>query len=123
MYARVLLDASTRRFQAQKIYLRASAAHRWAQYRTAVLQGAKPDSSHAMALQATDEHLQAVSEPPSPVRFGPLADLSPSQEVALITDGAVFTQLRAADQQAQCWVGEDPPLRFIVRWMATLSQQ
>ena len=58
---RVLLDASTRRFQAQKIYLRASAAHRWSQYRAALLQGGTLSEEHAIALQATDETLRAVS--------------------------------------------------------------
>jgi hypothetical protein len=59
----VLLDASTRRFQAQKIYLRASAAHRWAQYRAAMLQGGTFSPEHAMALQVADDHLRAVSGP------------------------------------------------------------
>ena len=94
---RVHLDASTRRFQAQKIYLRASAAHRWAQYRgTEMMDGEGQQNSTA------DDFLRA--------------------EISLITGQAVYDQLRAADLQAECWVGEDPPLTFILRWMDTLQE-
>ena len=93
---RVHLDASTRRFQAQKIYLHASAAHRWAQYR-----GTEPMDREGPQTSTADAFLRA--------------------EIGLITDQAVYAQLRAADLQAGCWVGEDPPLRFILRWMGTLQ--
>lgn len=58
---RVMLDASARRFQAQKIYLRAVAAVRWANSRNAILQGQMPHSGNAVALQQADDNLRAVS--------------------------------------------------------------
>jgi hypothetical protein len=58
---RIILDASTRRFQAHKIYLRAAAATRWASSRSQVLQGARPNGRHAAALAAINENLRLVS--------------------------------------------------------------
>ncbi|KAH0564897.1 hypothetical protein GP486_001713 [Trichoglossum hirsutum] len=58
---RIMLDASARRFQAQKIYLRSVAATRWANSRAVILQGQKPQAGHFPLLQATDEGLRAVS--------------------------------------------------------------
>jgi hypothetical protein len=59
--SRIILDASTRRFQAHKIYLRAAAATRWAQMRQQVLRGEKPNGRHANALRAIDQRLRDVS--------------------------------------------------------------
>ncbi|KAI4135237.1 MAG: hypothetical protein LQ347_000844 [Umbilicaria vellea] len=56
---RVMLDASARRFQAQKIYLRAVAAVRWANARNAILQGQMAHSGNAAALQQADNNLRA----------------------------------------------------------------
>jgi hypothetical protein len=57
---RIILDASTRRFQAHKIYLRASAGIRWVQMRAQVLRGEKPAPKHANALRAVDQRLRQV---------------------------------------------------------------
>lgn len=57
---RIILDASTRRFQAHKIYLRASAGMRWVQMRAQVLRGEKPAARHVNALRAVDQRLRQV---------------------------------------------------------------
>jgi hypothetical protein len=62
---RIILDASTRRFQAHKVYLRAAAATRWIQMRQQVLRGEKPNGRHANALRAIDQRLHDVSDLPS----------------------------------------------------------
>jgi len=67
--SRIILDASTRRFQAHKIYLRAAAATRWAQMRQQILRGEKPSSRHANALRAIDQRLRDVSTCPATVAF------------------------------------------------------
>jgi hypothetical protein len=61
---RIILDASTRRFQAHKIYLRAAAATRWANSRHQILQGARPNGRHAAALAAVNDQLHSVSTSP-----------------------------------------------------------
>lgn len=65
--SRIILDASTRRFQAHKIYLRAAAATRWAQMRQQILRGEKPNSRHVNALRAIDQRLRDVSNPAQPL--------------------------------------------------------
>ncbi|KAI9805724.1 MAG: hypothetical protein M1833_005217 [Piccolia ochrophora] len=97
---RILLDAHTRRFQAQKIYLRAMAARQWALGRHSVLQGQKPQPAHAAALQALDNNLRI--------------------ELANISDERVYADLRSTDFQAGRWVAEDPSLSAIRQW--ALSQ-
>ncbi|KAI9847120.1 MAG: hypothetical protein M1838_001003 [Thelocarpon superellum] len=97
---RVLLDAGTRRFQAQKIYQQATAAERWAHYREGILQGARPQAAHAAALQATTHHLRA--------------------ELSLITDESVYGQLSRRDRQAGRWTAEDPSLQLIRQWSTFL---
>lgn len=57
---RIILDASTRRLQAHKIYLRAAAAMRWVQLRTQLLRGEKPSSRHVNGLRAIDQRLRQV---------------------------------------------------------------
>src|SRR5580700_11696842 len=63
--SRIILDASTRRFVAHKIYLRAAAATRWAQMRQQILRGEKPNGRHANALRAIDQRLRDVSTCPA----------------------------------------------------------
>lgn len=63
--SRIILDASTRRFQAHKIYLRAAAATRWAQMRQQVLRGEQANGRHANALRAIDARLRDVSYHPA----------------------------------------------------------
>ncbi|KAI9684449.1 MAG: hypothetical protein M1829_002259 [Trizodia sp. TS-e1964] len=98
---RVMLDASVRRFQAQKIYLRAAAASRWAQARAAILMGMKPHAGHVPALHAADSALR--------------------MEMAVITDEAVLNSLRHTDYQHGRWMQEDPPLATINSWLSSLS--
>lgn len=58
---RVLLDAYSRRHEAQKIYLRQAAAQRWVGWREHVLQGQRPHSGHTDQLSACDAQLRVVS--------------------------------------------------------------
>jgi hypothetical protein len=57
---RIILDAGTRRLQAHKIYLRASAAMRWVQMRAQLLRGEKPGPRHVDGLRAIDRRLREV---------------------------------------------------------------
>ena len=57
---RIILDAATRRFQAHKIYLRASAGMRWVQIRAQILRGEKPAAKHVNALRVVDQRLRQV---------------------------------------------------------------
>ena len=59
-FRRVILDASARRFQAHKIYLKASAATRWVQARVQILRGEKPNGRHQGALRTIDQRLREV---------------------------------------------------------------
>ncbi|KAI9800684.1 MAG: hypothetical protein M1825_004006 [Sarcosagium campestre] len=94
---RVLLDAHTRRFQAQKIYSRAMAARKWAISRHALLQGQKSHAGHVPALRALDRNLQA--------------------DLSRVTDEAVHAEVRAVDVRAGRWVAEDATLNDIRQWM------
>lgn len=94
--SRVIIDSSTRRFQAHKIYLRAAAARRWAMTRTNILRGQRPTPAHAPALKAAHVTLQ--------------------QELARVTDQHVIADLRAADLRAGHWLDDDPSLDTIQRW-------
>jgi hypothetical protein len=60
MTFRIILDSSTRRFQAHKIYLRAASATRWTQLRGQVLKGDKPNGRHAGPLRRIDDQLREV---------------------------------------------------------------
>ncbi|KIX01009.1 uncharacterized protein Z518_10075 [Rhinocladiella mackenziei CBS 650.93] len=94
---RIILDASTRRFQAHKIYLRASAAMRWIQTRTQLLRGEKPGPGHANGLRAIDQRLR--------------------QELEQITDVHVVNDLRNADRRKGYWLDEDPVLERMLAWI------
>ncbi|KZF19035.1 hypothetical protein L228DRAFT_251593 [Xylona heveae TC161] len=97
---RIIVDASARRFKAQKIYLRATAAMRWINSRNAVLQGQKPHAGHAASLRAIDATLRA--------------------ELNGISDERVLTDIRSADHQNGRWIQEDPPLQSILAWLRNL---
>ncbi|KXL43466.1 MAG: hypothetical protein FE78DRAFT_152262 [Acidomyces sp. 'richmondensis'] len=90
---RIITDASLRRFRAQKIYLRATAALRWVNSRNAVLQGQRAHAGHALALQQIRNTLRA--------------------ELASITDQRVELSLRSPDVAAGKWLAEDPTLQTI----------
>jgi len=62
---RVLLDAYSRRHEAQKIYLRQTAAQNWIGWRDNVLSGQRPHSGHTAGLAACDASLRAVSHMPT----------------------------------------------------------
>lgn len=61
---RVILDASARRFQAHRIYLRAAAARRWAINRDNLLRGGRPTPAHAPQLKAASNTLNEVGSFP-----------------------------------------------------------
>lgn len=63
MICRVMLDAYSRRHEAQKIYLRQEAAQRWIGWRESVLQGQRPQSRHTAQLNACDAQLRVVGLP------------------------------------------------------------
>ncbi|MCJ1470823.1 hypothetical protein MMC07_009470 [Pseudocyphellaria aurata] len=94
---RVLLDASARRFQAQKIYLQAVAAARWVNMRVGILQGQRRHAGHTAALQQADNALRA--------------------ELAAITNERIVNDLRTKDWQAGHWLQEDPSLQAILAWI------
>ncbi|KAI9881453.1 MAG: hypothetical protein M1830_000015 [Pleopsidium flavum] len=95
----IVLDASARRFQAQKILLRATAAIRWVNSRNGVLQGQKPHATHGPALHAANNNLRA--------------------ELSTITDERVVNDLHSADYQAGHWLQEDPPLNIMLSWICS----
>ncbi|QSZ36704.1 hypothetical protein DSL72_006587 [Monilinia vaccinii-corymbosi] len=94
---RVLLDAFSRRHEAQKIYLRQGAAQRWISYRDQVLQGERPHTGHTDRLNACDVQLRA--------------------ELVSITDEAIYSDLRSSDYSMGRWTQEDPSLRHVQRWV------
>lgn len=55
-----MLDAMARRWQAQRIYLRATAAMRWINSRHALLQNPNPGAQYMHQFQQVDAALQAV---------------------------------------------------------------
>lgn len=57
---RIILDASTRRFQAHKIYLRAAAGMRWVQLRKQALSGNLSPNTKATAMSRIDQRLREV---------------------------------------------------------------
>ncbi|KIN06409.1 hypothetical protein OIDMADRAFT_24723 [Oidiodendron maius Zn] len=93
----VLLDAYSRRHEAQKIYLRQGAAQRWIDWRDQVLQGQAPQAGHAQQLSACDAQLQV--------------------ELAAITDDSIYSDMRSSDFQLGRWTYEDPSLRQVQRWL------
>lgn len=96
---RVIIDSSTRRFQAHKIYLQAAAARRWSMTREKILgtNGQRPTAAHTPALEAAQTTLR--------------------QELARVTDDHVVTDLRAADLRSGYWLDDDPSLHTMRRWI------
>ncbi|OJJ76117.1 hypothetical protein ASPBRDRAFT_51779 [Aspergillus brasiliensis CBS 101740] len=94
---RVILDASARRFQAHRIYLRVAAARRWAINRQNVLRGQQPGPQHAAQLKTVSNTFR--------------------QEMAQVTDQYVVADLRAADTRAGHWLADDPSLPVILTWI------
>ncbi|KAF4215869.1 hypothetical protein CNMCM8980_004198 [Aspergillus fumigatiaffinis] len=98
---RVILDASARRFQAHKVYLRAAAARRWAIHRQNILRGQRAGPQHASQLKAVDDTFR--------------------QELQQITDSHVLADLRAADVRAGHWLEDDPSLSAILALIRSQS--
>ncbi|KIV96435.1 hypothetical protein PV10_00307 [Exophiala mesophila] len=94
---RIILDSSTRRFQAHKIYLRASSGMRWVQMRARILRGEQPSQKHANALRTADLRLR--------------------EELNQITDDHVVNDLRNADRRKGYWIDEDPTLERMLSWI------
>ncbi|QDS70600.1 hypothetical protein FKW77_000311 [Venturia effusa] len=91
----VIIDASIRRFQCQRCYLRAIAGLRWMNGRSAILGGQRPHAGNTAQLQAIDLALRT--------------------ELAAITDEHVAYSLRAQDTAQGKWLHEDPSLSDILQ--------
>ncbi|KAB8274615.1 hypothetical protein BDV30DRAFT_248420 [Aspergillus minisclerotigenes] len=94
---RTILDASARRFQAHRIYLRVAVARRCVIARQDILRGARPGIQHTASLNAVG------------ITF--------RQEMARVTDQYTVDDLRAADTRAGYWTEEDPSLPEILDWI------
>lgn len=117
---RILLDASARRFQAKKIYMRMVAAARWVNMRSGILQGQTRHAGHTAALRQADQALQQVSHRTfvtHKCRNWAKFQSNPFQELASITDESIFNELRTKDWQAAHWLQEDPPLQTVLSWI------
>ncbi|KAL8913373.1 MAG: hypothetical protein Q9172_007303 [Xanthocarpia lactea] len=116
---RIILDASARRFQSKKIYLRAVAAVRWSNTRTTILQSGEPLQQQAVLLQQANTNLHAVCTgfTLSCGRSVTDAVSLSSKELAAITDTGIYYDFRQADAQAGYWLHDDPPLASILNWI------
>jgi hypothetical protein len=94
----IIVDAAVRRFQCQRLYLRAHAGLRWMNARNSVLRGQKPNASHLTALQAADATLR--------------------NELLAMTDSYVESTLRNQDTAQGKWLAEDPTLAQIQHFLA-----
>ncbi|OJK05165.1 hypothetical protein ASPACDRAFT_110438 [Aspergillus aculeatus ATCC 16872] len=98
---RVILDASARRFQAHRIYLKVAAARRWVINRQNILRGQRPGPQHAAQLKNASNTFHA--------------------ELAQVTEQHVVADLRAADTRAGHWLNDDPSLPTILQWIRSHS--
>ncbi|KAL8940919.1 MAG: hypothetical protein Q9216_002549 [Gyalolechia sp. 2 TL-2023] len=94
---RIIIDASARRFQAKKIYLRAVAAIRWSNTRHTILQGETLHQGHTAQLQQADNALR--------------------NELVAITDARIVNEFQQADTQAGFWLQDDPSRNTILEWI------
>ncbi|KAI9671895.1 MAG: hypothetical protein M1817_003440 [Caeruleum heppii] len=97
---RIILDATARRFRAQKICLRATAAQRWTARRNNLLRGHVPHAVNMGQLEALDQTLRS--------------------DLAAITDQRVFLDLENEDIRAGRWLDEDPDVAAVVMWANSL---
>lgn len=109
---RIMMDASVRRFKAQKIYLRSCAAARWIHFRDRIVQGRAKNESHVSLLAQAQACLHAVGS-----GFAPWSATDNCQEIASITDARVYNDLRIEDSQRGYWLAEDAPLAAIQSWI------
>ncbi|KAL9005467.1 MAG: hypothetical protein Q9188_001745 [Gyalolechia gomerana] len=94
---RIIIDASARRFQAKKIYLRAVAAIRWSNTRNAILQGEPLHQGRTAQLQQANNALR--------------------NELVAITDARIINELQQADSQAGYWLQDDPSRNTMLEWI------
>ncbi|KAG8529445.1 uncharacterized protein KY384_006082 [Bacidia gigantensis] len=94
---RIILDASARRFKAQRIFLKAAAAKKWIDARNALLKGQK-------AMNDDNSKMQQVSS-------------ALMQELNNITDQRIYNAFRQKDQQKDCWLVDDPSLSAVQGWI------
>ncbi|KAI4275909.1 MAG: hypothetical protein L6R38_005783 [Xanthoria sp. 2 TBL-2021] len=113
----IIVDASARRFQSKKIYLRAVAAVRWSNARNSILQSGKPLQQQAVLLQQANADLHTVGAdlPCVPT----VTDGVLSKELAAVTDIRIYNEFQQTDSEAGYWLQEDPPLATILDWMRT----
>ncbi|KAK5312052.1 hypothetical protein LTR70_008405 [Exophiala xenobiotica] len=137
---RILLDSSTRRFSAHKIYLRAAAGMRWVQLRQQASSGSLSPDKKAQVLRALDTRIRQVCAIFVPgddrrdrhdqhlhtwkdllhtsIRHrSALHILTSSKELSNITDESVVNDLRDADRRKNYWVDEDPTLERMLAWI------
>ena len=123
---RIMLDAYSRRHEAQKIYERQGAAQNWISWRDNVLQGQRPQPRHASQLAACDRQLRVVSSLSSSSSstatnsdpfLHPIGTNTALQELAALTDEVIYSDLRSSDCQMGRWTTEDPSLRAVQRWL------
>jgi len=124
-----LLDAYSRRHEAQKIYLRQTAVQSWIGWRESTLNGERPHTGHREGLERCDAALRAVSlltlilshitkeKMPIEVSSHGLVLINHLQELAAITDDSIYSDMRSSDYQMGRWTLEDPSLRQIQRWV------
>ena len=67
---RIIIDASIRRFKAQRVYLRATAALRWINARNQILRGQRATAGHGPALEQVRQQLRQVSSIRDLVTYG-----------------------------------------------------
>ena len=116
---RVILDSSSRRFQAHKIYLRIAVAKRWIISRSIILRSGRPSSSQ---LRTVDQTLREVSYRCCACdRCTVLTFPFYVQELAQITDSYTMLDLRSADIRAEYWRDDDPSLYSILEWIKAAS--
>ncbi|KAL8852257.1 MAG: hypothetical protein Q9221_002859 [Calogaya cf. arnoldii] len=98
---RIIVDASARRFQSKKIYLRALAAVRWSNARNSILQSGKPLQQQAVLLQQANANLHTVN----------------THVPSVVTDTRIYNEFLETDSEAGYWLQEDPPLATILNWI------
>ncbi|EGS18368.1 uncharacterized protein CTHT_0063930 [Thermochaetoides thermophila DSM 1495] len=96
------VKAQLQQHEAQKIYNRTQAALTWVAMRDQILAGGRPHAGNAAQLMALDQQLW--------------------NDLALITDEAVYEQLRVSDIASGRWTGADPNLYEVQCWIAVRKQ-
>ncbi|PNS19075.1 hypothetical protein CAC42_1811 [Sphaceloma murrayae] len=93
----IIMDASLRRFKAQKLFMRVVACQRWIAARNALLKGGIARAEHTRALAQITHAFRT--------------------EMGTITDARVEHTLRAADTAQGKWLAEDPSLTIMLQML------